>query len=102
MGRVEGHCIPPLTTELQAILSEENWQFYRNNAKKGFPLEVVTKAKEEIEYFCTVLEREGIKVRRPDISDYEKGHTTPDFHSPRSLYKATPRFAEHSAVQNSF
>ena len=91
VGHVDGHCVPPLTAEVAAILSENNLQFHKRNGGQAFPKEVVTKAKEEIENFCAVLEGEGITVRRPDVCDYKKEYMTPDFHSPRSVYKGMPR-----------
>ncbi len=92
VGRVEGNCVPPLTTEVKATVSKEYWPFFEQNGGKEFPAEVINKAKKEIEYFCTVLEGEGVTVKRPDICNYEKEYQTPDFYSPVGHYRAMPRF----------
>lgn len=47
VGRIEGHCVPPMTTEVKAILTEDKWQFYNEHATKEFPMEVIEKAKKE-------------------------------------------------------
>ena len=57
----------------------EQWDFFQRNASKPFPLQHMKKAIEEIEELCRVLEHEGVIVRRPDILDYSKPYSTPDF-----------------------
>ena len=91
VGRVEGSCVPPLTNEIQAVMSENKWPFFRQNACNRFPVEIMEKAHSEVENLCHVLTQEGVRVRRPDECEFKKGFQTPDFSSPVGLHNAMPR-----------
>ena len=81
VGRPEGAVVPHFTHEVKAIISKEHWDFFEKNSGKPFPVEHVKKAVEEMEEFCRILEHEGVTVRRPELPDYSKEYTTPDFAS---------------------
>ena len=89
---MEGACVPSLRfIEVYAEVREKEWPFFKINEGKPFPEEHIAKAKEEIEEFCRILEAEGVTVRRPEIDDFTKSYSTPDFSSPGGLYAAMPR-----------
>ncbi|XP_071951021.1 glycine amidinotransferase, mitochondrial-like [Antedon mediterranea] len=90
VGRVENATVPELTPEIQAVIPETSWDYFKENAGKFFPTEHMRKARSEIAEFCRILEHEGITVRRPDIIDHAKSFSTPDFTS-TGLYAAMPR-----------
>lgn len=79
VGRPEGACVPHFSHEVKAIISKEHWDFFEKNSGKPFPAEHVKKAIEEMEEFCRILEHEGVTVRRPELVDYSKQYSTPDF-----------------------
>ena len=91
VGRVDGACVPKLTTEIKAYANNRDWTFYQEHGGKSFPRELVNQAELEIEELCRVLEHEGVTVRRPEPVDYSVEYKTPDFHSPSGLYSAMPR-----------
>ncbi|KAJ1467798.1 hypothetical protein T484DRAFT_1857532, partial [Baffinella frigidus] len=48
-------------------------------------------ANDQLAHFCTLLEGEGVVVRRPDIMDFNLPVKTPDFEVPRMNTSACPR-----------
>lgn len=91
VGRVEGACVPPLTTEVQAAKPPNKYNFYKEYGGKHFPADAAQKASLEVENLCRILEREGVVVRRPEACNFKEDFKTPDFHSPVGLYNAMPR-----------
>ena len=91
VGRVEGATVPELTSEVQAVISEEMWPFYKKFGGHSFPKEHVIKAAAELEELCRVLEGEGVTVRRPEVVDFSDWYKTPDFEVPSGMYAAMPR-----------
>ena len=91
VGRPENAYVPTLDTASKGPTSYSVWPFYKEMGGKPFPAEVVNRAIDEIEEFCQILKHEGVIVRRPEIVDYGKGFSTPDFDSPAGLYAAMPR-----------
>ena len=91
VGRIEGAHVPPLTTEVKANTNEKNWEFFRKYGGKPFPaVEHMKIAAKEIEEMCNILRHEGVTVRRPELVDFSKVYTTPDFKC-SGLYAAMPR-----------
>uniref|UniRef100_A0A8C4QBC0 Glycine amidinotransferase n=1 Tax=Eptatretus burgeri TaxID=7764 RepID=A0A8C4QBC0_EPTBU len=62
----------------------------KENGGKPFPKEHLKLVVAQISELCRVLEGEGVTVRRPDIIDWSKPYSTPDFKS-TGLYAAMPR-----------
>jgi len=91
VGRLEGACVPLLSSEVKAGLPAPKYAFFLERGGGRYPLEHTKKAIAEVENFCSVLEGEGVKVQRPDLVDFQVGCTTPDFSSPVGLYNAMPR-----------
>eukprot|EP00118_Oscarella_pearsei_P021023 m.233683 g.233683 ORF g.233683 m.233683 type:complete len:389 (+) comp40095_c0_seq6:904-2070(+) len=90
VGRVENAHVPPFTAEVKANTSEKHWPFYAQYGGKPFPAEFINKAKQEVEEFCSVLQNEGVVVRRPEVMDWSIVYETPDFRS-SGMYAAMPR-----------
>jgi len=91
VGRLEGACVPSLSSEVKACLPGPKYAFFLERGGARYPLEYTKKAIAEVEHFCSVLEGEGVKVHRPDLVDFQVGYTTPNFSSPVGLYNAMPR-----------
>ncbi|XP_072022946.1 glycine amidinotransferase, mitochondrial-like [Amphiura filiformis] len=89
VGRAEGATVPPLTVAVKGSTAEEKWNFISKYGGRSFPLDHIKKAMVELDEFCSVLRREGVTVRRPDIVDFSMKYTTPDFTS--TGYIAMPR-----------
>ena len=66
---------------------------YKTRSGRPFPPELMTKAREELEGLVRILEAEGVKVRRPDVTpgDFAQPYSTPDFKATNGLYAAMPR-----------
>jgi len=90
VGRAENACVPPFTREVKANTHQQHWNFYESYGGTNFPHNHLNKAIAEIENLCTILEHEGVNVRRPDIMDHSKTYETPDFKS-SGMYAAMPR-----------
>ncbi len=91
VGRAEGAHVPPLTIDVRTVVNERYWDFYMKNRGKPFPdVEHVKRAVAEVEEFCNILKKEGVKVVRPTPIDFSKEYTTPDFSS-TGMYCAMPR-----------
>ncbi|XP_072042845.1 glycine amidinotransferase, mitochondrial-like [Amphiura filiformis] len=85
VGRAEGATVPPLTEAIKFSTFEEHWNFFSTYGGRSFPLDHIKKARAELDEFCSVLRREGVTVRRPDIVDFSVKYTTPDFTSTGQL-----------------
>ena len=92
VGRLEGACVPSLSVEMKAIFSESQCSFFQERGGGRFPTEYTERAIAEVENFCSVLKSEGVKVRRPEVTDFQKDYKTPDFYSSVGLYNAMPRY----------
>jgi len=90
VGRPENAHVPPFTVEVKANTYETYWDFYKKYGGGPFPPEHLEKAIKEIEEFCSILRHEGVTVQRPDIMEWGKEYTTPDFTS-TGQYAAMPR-----------
>ena len=91
VGRLQGACVPPLTAEVRATLSDSKYQFFTERGGGRFPLQHTEKAITEVENFCSILKGEGVIVHRPDVVDFKEWYKTPDFESQVGLYNAMPR-----------
>lgn len=93
VGDVFGSKIPEWHVAGKAVWPEKYWDMYKNKAGQSFPLELMIKAQQELDYLALVLEGEGVKVRRPDVHtmDFTKPMSTPDFDCQGGLYAAMPR-----------
>jgi glycine amidinotransferase len=94
LGRIEGATIPEYDITLKPTTPPEKLDLFRNNAGQSFPLDVVDKAKKELDYFARVLESEGVTVRRPEVNatrDFCTPFKTPDFSCKAAIHAAMPR-----------
>jgi glycine amidinotransferase len=91
VGVVDGAAVPEWHVTLQATMPGDQEGFYREYAGRPFPKETVAAAHEDLEGFVRLLEKEGVKVRRPDVVDHAKPFATPDWRSASGLYAAMPR-----------
>ena len=92
VGNLQGACVPPLTMEVKATLSDSKYQFFTERGGGRFPVEHTKKAIAEVENFCSILKSEGVIVHRPDVVDFKEWYKTPDFESPVGLFNAMPRY----------
>ena len=91
VGRLEGATIPPahftLTTKIPKPLA---W-FLKSMAQGWhYPSALVKPAQKQLAEFIHILEAEGVKVRRPDVTNFSKRYATPDWSS-RGFCIACPR-----------
>lgn len=93
VGRVEGSTIPEWHVSGKAVWPPKYWDMFKNQAGQPFPAELMSKAVGELDNFAKILEAEGVKVRRPDVTvgDFAQPYSTPDFKASNGLYAAMPR-----------
>lgn len=58
---------------------------------KAVQPEIIEKASEDLEKFITILKSQGVTVQRPDIFDFSKGFSTPDWTVSSGVSSANPR-----------
>jgi glycine amidinotransferase len=91
VGVVDHACIPAWDVALQATMPESQWQFFIDNGGKPFPDAMIQAARKDLEGFVRLLESEGVTVRRPEVVDYRRPYSTPDWKCGTGLYSAMPR-----------
>lgn len=91
VGVVEGARIPEWHVTLDCTMPESSRQFFRSRVGQPFPEELERRAAAELDELVTILEGEGVRVRRPERPDSFRPFSTPDWQSPGGLYAAMPR-----------
>ena len=90
VGIVDGALVPPWHVALEAPMPQQQHEFFRANAGKSFPAELIRAANVELDEFVSILEAEGVTVRRPDVVDNSASFGAPGWTS-TGLYAAMPR-----------
>ena len=67
-----GATVPEFSLEVKAIIDEKEWPFFKAFGGQSFPVEHLEKAHLEIEELCSILQHEGVKVRRPEPIDFSE------------------------------
>lgn len=91
VGVIDGATIPAWHVTIKSTMPTEHWQMYQQMGGQSFPKEFIAAARQELEEFVHILEAEGITVRRPEVVEYAKPFTTPEWDQPGGLYSAMPR-----------
>lgn len=93
VGRIEGATIPEWHVAGKAVWPEKYWDMYKTKGGQSFDQAMIDAAARDLDGFATILEAEGVKVRRPEITkgDFAQPVNTPDFSSKGGLYAAMPR-----------
>jgi glycine amidinotransferase len=92
VGVVDSARIPSWEPVTPAVVHHEYLlDFYRRNGGQPWPQDLVDAAQEEITEFVSILEAEGVSVRRPTVYETEKSFSTPDFVSQNSCGALMPR-----------
>jgi len=95
VGTTKGATVPMWDDVIKAVAPNKWEDFFRTNAGKPFPEDLMIKGEEEFDNLQKILEGEGITVRRPEVlsatGDFGKGFKTPDFEAAAGLYAAMPR-----------
>ena len=59
--------MPPWETISPAVVHDKTqWDFFKSEGGKRWPLEMLKKAERDVEAFVHILETEGVTVRRPE------------------------------------
>jgi glycine amidinotransferase len=90
VGVVDGAIFPPWHIAVEAPIPAGQRDCFRRNAGKPFPSEELDAARRELDQFVGILEREGVKVRRPRPPDQQQPFGAPGWMS-TGLYCAMPR-----------
>ena len=90
VGVVEGAAVPKWEAALQAITPSHAAWFFQEYGGQPFPVEMISAASRELDGLARLLEKLGVKVRRPEIIDFSKTYETPCWKS-TGLYAAMPR-----------
>ena len=94
VGRIEGAVVPDEPDAmLQATIPTRQLDYFRKNAGKPFPADQIAAAEKELTYLVTVLQGEGVRVKRPDDPGtlFQAPIITADWTTKGGLYAAMPR-----------
>ncbi len=90
VGRLEGATIPSYHISFAGNLPRTAAKLYRPIAGRKYPRPIVDRAMKELDGFVALLEGEGITVRRPEITDFSREFSSPDWKS-KGFCTASPR-----------
>ncbi|UAN44204.1 amidinotransferase [Serratia sp. JSRIV001] len=90
VGVVDGACFPPWHVALEPVLPAAQHSLFQRMAGRSFPVNLIDKAREELEEFVCILTGEGVTVRRPVPQDQTLIFGAPGWSS-SGLYCAMPR-----------
>jgi len=97
VGRVEGAMIPSWNTIHRALVPPGFWEVVVDQLFGGigipYPRELISRAQEDLEQFVAILEREGVRVRRPESIDHSASFATPAWSIRNGFCAANPRDA---------
>lgn len=91
VGVIDGAMVPTWDSSLDATMPAASRDFFLAHAGRPFPSELVDPARRELDAFARRLEREGVRVRRPEVVDHARPFETPDWRCAAGLYAAMPR-----------
>ena len=92
VGVVEDALIPPWETITPAVVHDRTqWEFFKAEGGRRWPVEMLKKAERDIEAFVHILEAEGVTVRRPERFAWDQPIAAPGWSLPSSCYALMPR-----------
>jgi len=94
VGRVENARFPSFDQILRRSIPQEalcDYDKLFGNNGDAIPLEIVSRAQDDLDTFISILVKEGVKVLRPEVSDFSKGFSTPEWYVKSSVSTANPR-----------
>jgi glycine amidinotransferase len=94
VGRLESAMFPEATLINRHTFPPGEWEEIERTLGRGgvpYPPDVVAAAQRELDEFIAILQGEGVRVRRPDVVDYAKAFSSPDWQVPSGFSSANPR-----------
>lgn len=91
VGSLDGAVIPAWQDAMRETMPESAWSLFRDHGGELFDPVHVRRAEHELEGLVALLEREGVRVRRPDAMDHGRAFSTPDWSVAGGLYAGMPR-----------
>lgn len=91
VGTCQGATVPPWELVLSGCMPPEQEAFFREHGGRPFPADLVARADAELDELASLLESEGVRVRRPDPLDHARPFASPDWSSPSGVYNSMPR-----------
>lgn len=70
VGVIDDMRIPEWDPGLDAVIPNKSKKFFKDNAGRRFPEELIALARTEIDHLANILSSEGIRVRRPNVVDH--------------------------------
>jgi glycine amidinotransferase len=81
VGRLEGATIPSNHISVTFDVPQKLARLYRFVGGRRYPKLLIEPAQRELDAFIRILEAEGVTVRRPDVVDFSRPFSTPDWRS---------------------
>jgi hypothetical protein len=81
VGRLEGATIPSNHISVTFDVPQKLARLYRFVGGRRYPKLLIEPEQRELDAFIRILEAEGVTVRRPDVVDFSRPFSTPDWRS---------------------
>lgn len=91
VGRLEGLCIPHWEPDMLGCMYDRYFDFYKTKGGQGWPGDEIAQAQRELDEFISILEGEGVTVRRPETRTYDSPIQSPYWTAGCELGAANPR-----------
>ena len=91
VGVIDKAVIPAPHVSMKATIPAGSWDEFLTYAGQPFPPEQLAIANREIDRFVEILEAEGVRVRRPEVIECNRGYATPDWSVNDRIMPANPR-----------
>src|SRR5262249_23520582 len=91
VGTLQGATVPEWHVQLESTMPTSQWDFYKARGGQTFPTDEIEAAEENLSEFVDLLERWGVRVRRPEPLAFNVPYGTPEWRCAGGLYSAMPR-----------
>lgn len=91
VGVCDNAMVPPWHVTLAGTMPSEKHDFFKERGGTLFPEEAIAWANADLDELASLLDSEGVRVRRPKPIDHGKPFSSPDWTSPSGVYSAMPR-----------
>lgn len=91
VGVCDNAVVPPAHVTLDGVIPDSGAVLVRERGGSYFPGDLIGAANDDLSELASLLDSEGIVVRRPEPIDHGVSYSTPHWTSPSGLYSAMPR-----------
>lgn len=91
VGRITGGVFPSWQESMRCTIPPESWSLFQRRGGCALPIDEVLAAESELDQLASTLEREGVRVVRPEPGDHSVRLSTPAWSCAGGSSSAMPR-----------